>query len=70
MTGVRMRSLGFYFNSTAECMTERLLLGPTLTNFLVLELVDYIDMSFVSMGTPRNSVSCILAIPLFKLREV
>jgi hypothetical protein len=51
-------------------MTERLLLGPRLTSFLELELVDYIDMSFVSMGTPRNSVSCILAIPLFRLRDV
>ena len=65
-----MRSLGFCFSSAAECMTERLLLGPTLTNFLGLALVDYIDMSFVSMGTPLNSVSCILAIPLLRLREV
>lgn len=65
-----MRSLGFCFTSRVECMTERLLLGPTLTSFLGVELVDYIDMSFVSMGIPRNSVSYILTIPLLRLREV
>jgi hypothetical protein len=42
-------------------ITERLLLGPKLTNFLPEELeVSGITISLVSMGTPRNSVSYIL----------
>ena len=68
MTGVRMTSLGFCFLSRVLVyITERLLLGPKLTNFLPEELeVLGITISLVSMGTPRNSVSYILvrALPI------